>query len=84
MVNVRKDHAGPPAPLAESWRRIEAWLDEHLPAVKGSLRPGASNHSGILRTVSPKKKRVASADKPSRRNALPVFDCCATPFSATG
>jgi cell wall assembly regulator SMI1 len=42
MVSVRKDHAVPPAPVAESWRRIEAWLDEHLPAVKSSLRPGVS------------------------------------------
>ena len=42
MVSVRKDHANPPAPVAESWRRIEAWLDEHLPILKLSLRPGIS------------------------------------------
>jgi cell wall assembly regulator SMI1 len=42
MVSVRKDHANPPAPVAELWRRIEAWLDEHLPILKLSLRPGIS------------------------------------------
>ena len=42
MVSERKDHAGPPAPVAESWRRVEAWLGEHLPAVRASLRPGVS------------------------------------------
>ena len=42
MVSVRKDHASPPAPIAESWRRIEAWLDGHLPILKLSLRPGIS------------------------------------------
>jgi cell wall assembly regulator SMI1 len=42
MVSVRKDHASPPAPVAESWRRIEAWLGEHLPILKLSLRPGIS------------------------------------------
>jgi cell wall assembly regulator SMI1 len=42
MVSIRKDHASPPAPVAESWRRIEAWLGEHLPILKPSLRPGIS------------------------------------------
>ena len=42
MVSVRSDHASPPAPVAESWRRIEAWLGEHLPILKLSLRPGIS------------------------------------------
>jgi cell wall assembly regulator SMI1 len=42
MVSIRKDHASPPAPVAESWRRIEAWLGEHLPILKLSLRPGIS------------------------------------------
>src|SRR3954453_19965177 len=42
MVSVRKDHASPPAPVADSWRRIEAWLGEHLPILKLSLRPGIS------------------------------------------
>src|SRR3954454_17459570 len=39
MWITRKDHGSPPAPVAESWRRIEAWLGEHLPDVKSSLRP---------------------------------------------
>ena len=42
MVSVRKEHASPPAPVAESWRRIEAWLEEQLPVLKLSLRPGVS------------------------------------------
>lgn len=42
MLITREDHAGPPAPVADSWRRIEAWLDEHLPEVKASLRPGVT------------------------------------------
>jgi cell wall assembly regulator SMI1 len=42
MVSIRKDHASPPAPVAESWHRIEAWLGEHLPILKLSLRPGIS------------------------------------------
>lgn len=42
MVSPRKDLARPPAPVAESWRRIEAWLDKHLLAVKATLRPGVS------------------------------------------
>src|SRR4051794_14346760 len=42
MVSPREDHGKPPAPVAESWRRIEAWLGEHLPIVKLSLRPGIS------------------------------------------
>src|SRR4051794_29780832 len=42
MVRPRTDHDTPPALVAESWRRIEAWLDEHLPALKASLRPGVS------------------------------------------
>ena len=42
MVSVRMDHASPPAPVAESWRRIEAWLGDHLPILKLSLRPGIS------------------------------------------
>ena len=43
MVSVRKDHASPPALVDESWRRIEAWLGEHLPGVKATLRPGVSD-----------------------------------------
>ncbi len=43
MVSVRKDHASPPTPIAESWRRIEAWLNEQLTAVKATLRPGVSD-----------------------------------------
>ena len=42
MVSIRKDHASPPAPVAESWHWIEAWLGEHLPILKLSLRPGIS------------------------------------------
>lgn len=42
MQSARKDHASPPAPVAESWRRIEAWLEKHLPILKLSLRPGVS------------------------------------------
>lgn len=42
MMTVRKDHVSPPAPVAESWRRIETWLGEHLPILKLSLRPGIS------------------------------------------
>lgn len=42
MVSVRKNHGKPPAPVAESWRRIESWLDEHLPALKATLRPSVS------------------------------------------
>ncbi|MFO0891088.1 MAG: SMI1/KNR4 family protein [Isosphaeraceae bacterium] len=42
MVSVRKDHASLPASVEESWRRIEAWLGEHLPILKLSLRPGIS------------------------------------------
>jgi len=30
------------ASVADSWRRIEAWLAEHLPEVKESLRPGVT------------------------------------------
>jgi cell wall assembly regulator SMI1 len=40
MLGLRKDHTLPPAPVAGSWRRIEAWLDGHLPILKLSLRPG--------------------------------------------
>jgi cell wall assembly regulator SMI1 len=29
-----------PAPVAESWRRIEAWLSAHCPEVVAALRPG--------------------------------------------
>jgi cell wall assembly regulator SMI1 len=42
MLIARMDDSSPPAPVAESWRRIEEWLDEHLPAVKATLRPGVS------------------------------------------
>lgn len=42
MVGVKRDHDSPPAPVAKSWRQIEAWLDGHLPAVRVSLRPGVS------------------------------------------
>ena len=42
MIRPREDHTPPPAPVAESWRRIEAWLGEHLPILKLSLRPGIS------------------------------------------
>jgi cell wall assembly regulator SMI1 len=42
MVSPRTDHESPPAPVAESWRRIEAWLDEHLPGARATLRPGVS------------------------------------------
>lgn len=31
-----------PAPVADSWAKIGAWLGKHLPAVKASLRPGIS------------------------------------------
>lgn len=40
MVSTRADHERPPAPVAESWRRIEASLDDHLPILKRTLRPG--------------------------------------------
>jgi hypothetical protein len=36
----RVPHA--PAPVAESWRRIEAWMSRHCPEVVVSLLPGAS------------------------------------------
>jgi hypothetical protein len=42
MVSVRRDHASPPAPVAQSWRRIEAWLGDHLPILRPSLRSGIS------------------------------------------
>src|SRR4051795_11911270 len=42
MVRVRTEHDRPPAPVAESWLRIETWLEEHLPAVRATLRPGIS------------------------------------------
>src|SRR5689334_19237840 len=42
MVSPRSDPARHSAPVAESWRRIEAWLDEHLPGAKATLRPGVS------------------------------------------
>jgi hypothetical protein len=42
MVSPKPDPGRTPAPVAESWRRIEAWLAEHLPDVKASLRPGIS------------------------------------------
>lgn len=42
MIVRRRDRGEPAAPVAESWRRIEAWLDEHLPATRASLRPGAT------------------------------------------
>src|SRR5437763_1938278 len=32
---------GPPAPVAKSWRRIEAWLDAHWTGFRNGLRPGA-------------------------------------------
>jgi cell wall assembly regulator SMI1 len=43
MVSVRKEPANPPAPVAESWRRIEAWLGEHLAGEKATLRPCVSD-----------------------------------------
>jgi hypothetical protein len=42
MVSIRKDHASPPATVAQSWHRIEAWPGEHLPILKLSLRPDIS------------------------------------------
>jgi hypothetical protein len=42
MVSPRSDPGRPPAPVAESWRRIESWLDDHLPGAKATLRPGVS------------------------------------------
>lgn len=39
---IRRDHNRPPAPVAESWRRIESWLDGHLPGLTMTLRPGVS------------------------------------------
>jgi hypothetical protein len=42
MVSPRRDPGRPPANVAESWRRIEAWLGEHLPAVRASLRDGVT------------------------------------------
>src|SRR4051812_14658163 len=42
MLITRKGRSRPPAPVAESWRRIEAWLDEHLPDVRATLRPGVT------------------------------------------
>ncbi len=32
----------PSVPVAESWRRIEAWMDVHLPVHKTTLKPGIS------------------------------------------
>jgi len=40
MVMTRGER--PPAPVARSWRRIEAWLDSHLPALISTLRPGVT------------------------------------------
>jgi cell wall assembly regulator SMI1 len=40
MVTTRGER--PAAPVPRSWRRIEAWLDLHLPALKFTLRPGVS------------------------------------------
>jgi len=40
MVRPRTDHDRPPTPVAASWRRIEAWLGDHVPAIGVSLRPG--------------------------------------------
>jgi cell wall assembly regulator SMI1 len=42
MVSPRRDPGRPTANVAESWRRIEAWLGEHLPAVRASLRDGVT------------------------------------------
>lgn len=42
MLSVGKDHTSPSAQVSASWRRIEAWLEGHLPAVKASLRPALS------------------------------------------
>lgn len=42
MIRPQKDHTHPPAQIAESWRQIEAWLGEHLPILKLSLRSGIS------------------------------------------
>jgi hypothetical protein len=39
---VRRAPRGP-APVAESWRRIEKWLSGHCPEVLASLLPGASD-----------------------------------------
>jgi cell wall assembly regulator SMI1 len=43
MVSERREHGGPPAPVTASWRRIEAWLAEHLPQTGATLRPGVSD-----------------------------------------
>lgn len=42
MMIEREDGGNPPAPIAESWGRIEAWIGAHLPILKLTLRPGAS------------------------------------------
>jgi cell wall assembly regulator SMI1 len=44
---VKKDEGDVPRPteppaVADSWKRIEAWLDAHLPPYKHTLRPGLS------------------------------------------
>lgn len=40
MVDPRRGGGGSPAPVAVSWGRIEAWLGEHLPILRLTLRPG--------------------------------------------
>ena len=76
MVSVRKDHASPPAPVAESWRRIEAWLDEHLPILKLSLRPGISRtRSGEVREggrATSAGRRAGVVDDPRRATPDPL------------
>jgi cell wall assembly regulator SMI1 len=44
---AKKDEGDAPKPteppaVADSWKRIEAWLDAHLPPYKHTLRPGLS------------------------------------------
>ena len=45
---VKKDEGDAPKPaeppaVADSWKRIEAWLDAHLPPYKKTLKPGISD-----------------------------------------
>jgi cell wall assembly regulator SMI1 len=43
MLIKRKNHSSLPSPVAESWRRIEAWLERHLPRTRATLRPGVAD-----------------------------------------
>ena len=42
MVLAKRDFDRPVAPVAASWKRIEAWLEEHYQPMFAALRPGVT------------------------------------------